>query len=150
MPIQKFAAILALAGAGGFAFCLPIGAAQAAQLTVAVENVQPGQGRVMVGLFDEAGFPKTVRYGAQASAPSRGGQGTVQVTFPQVPPGRYAISAYQDRDGSGMPTTNVMGLPTEAYGFSNGATGSFGPPAFASAAVELPVPQGSTITVRIK
>jgi uncharacterized protein (DUF2141 family) len=39
--------------------------------------------------------------------------------------------------GTGKIATNLFGIPTALYGFSNDATGTMGPPAFDSAAVDL-------------
>ena len=45
--------------------------------------------------------------------------------------------------------TNLVGMPTEGYGFSNDAAGSFGPPAFEAAAVEVTEGKAAaTVSVR--
>lgn len=54
-----------------------------------------------------------------------------------LPPGRYAVAAYHDADGDGGLDRSPLGVPVEAYGFSNNARGRFGPPSFDDAAVEL-------------
>jgi uncharacterized protein (DUF2141 family) len=61
----------------------------------------------------------------------------LEVLFPGLPPGKYAVSAYADANGNGRLDRNFLGMPSEQYGFSNNARGRFGPPAFAEAAVEL-------------
>lgn len=48
-----------------------------------------------------------------------------------------AITAYQDRNDNGQLDKNLLGIPTEVYGFSNEAKRGFGPPTFAQAAVSL-------------
>lgn len=53
-------------------------------------------------------------------------------------PGRYAVAAFHDMDGNGDLTLWPIGLPREAYGFSNDARGRFGPPPFAQASFDLP------------
>ena len=60
------------------------------------------------------------------------------VVIAGLPPGRYAVAAFHDTDGNGDLTLWPIGLPREAYGFSNNARGRFGPPTFASAAFDLP------------
>ncbi len=65
--------------------------------------------------------------------------GTVtSVTLSGLAPGRYAVAAFHDMDGNGDLTLWPIGLPREAYGFSNDARGRFGPPPFAQAAFDLP------------
>ena len=64
-------------------------------------------------------------------------EGTAQLVFVGLPPGRYAIKSFADENGNGRLDTNLVGLPTERYGFSNDAKGRMGPPAFDAAAVTL-------------
>ena len=52
----------------------------------------------------------------------------VQVVFTNLPYGWYGISLYHDENGSGKMEKNAMGIPKEAYGFSNNAKGFFGKP----------------------
>lgn len=49
------------------------------------------------------------------------------LTFNNVPYGVYAIKIYHDENGDNELNTNFLGMPTEEYGFSNNARGSFGP-----------------------
>jgi uncharacterized protein (DUF2141 family) len=112
-------------------------AAQAADLTVIVNNVQQDVGQVMLGLFSSAeGFPKTFSQGTLAPAKERNATGQVRLVFKGLAPGQYAATAF-------------MGLPTEPYGFSNNARGNFGPPAFKDAAVKVGE-QDLTIEISVK
>ena len=47
--------------------------------------------------------------------------------FEQLPYGEYAIKVYHDEDNDEELDKNFLGIPTEDYGFSNNARGSFGP-----------------------
>jgi uncharacterized protein (DUF2141 family) len=47
-----------------------------------------------------------------------------------VKKGTYAIRYYHDENIDGKMETNMLGKPTEGYGFSNNVTGKFGPPPF--------------------
>ncbi len=44
-----------------------------------------------------------------------------------LPFGEYAIKVYHDENSNGKLDKNFMGIPKEDYGFSNNATGMFGP-----------------------
>lgn len=44
--------------------------------------------------------------------------------------GKYAIRFIHDENSNGKLDTNWMGIPTEGYGFSNDAYGTFGPKDF--------------------
>ena len=124
--------------------------AQAADLTVVVSNITSNAGNVMVGLFDSAAaFPKTVTQGVLAAAAGRDATGRVTLVLRDLTPGTYAVSAYHDLNGNGQLDSNLMGLPTEPYGFSNNARGSFGPPSFQAAGITLPA-QGLTLELPVQ
>lgn len=128
--------------------CAP--SAQAADLTVVLNNIQSGAGNVMLGLFDSAAsFPKTIAKGVQAAAAAHDAAGRVTLVLRDLAPGRYALSGYHDLNGNGQLDRNLMGLPTEPYGFSNNALGSFGPPSFQAASITLPA-QGLTLDLPIQ
>lgn len=52
------------------------------------------------------------------------------VSIPDLSPGKYAVRYYHDENMNGKMETNLVGKPTEGYGFSNNVTGKFGPPPF--------------------
>ncbi|WP_020401966.1 DUF2141 domain-containing protein [Gracilimonas tropica] len=49
------------------------------------------------------------------------------------PFGEYAIAVYHDKNENGELDTNFLGIPKEAYGFSNNARGRFGPASWEAA-----------------
>lgn len=59
------------------------------------------------------------------------------VLLGDLAPGRYALFAMHDANGNGDLDRNLIGIPTEDYGFSNGAKGVVGPPSFAAAAITV-------------
>jgi uncharacterized protein (DUF2141 family) len=44
--------------------------------------------------------------------------------------GKYAVRYFHDENINGNLDTNLVGKPTEGYGFSNNVTGTFDPPPF--------------------
>ena len=109
-------------------------AAHAADLHVLIDGVATGDGTVEVALFDgDQDFPDRHVRGISVPAAVR----AVTVVFAGVPPGRYALSAYQDRNGNGKLDRSFTGRPKEPYGFSRDARGVFGPPTFAEAAFDV-------------
>jgi uncharacterized protein (DUF2141 family) len=52
----------------------------------------------------------------------------VVVTIDSLKYAIYAIKVYQDKNKNKILDTNILGIPTENYGFSNNASGLFGPP----------------------
>jgi uncharacterized protein (DUF2141 family) len=122
-------------------------ASRAADLTIIVNNVQQEDGQIMLGLFHGAeNFPKTNSHGTSAPAKERNSAGQVLLTLKGLAPGQYAASSYHDRDGNSKLSTNMMGMPTEPYGFSNNARGLFGPPSFKDAAILV---GGEDLTIEI-
>jgi len=62
------------------------------------------------------------------------GQDAVRIEVANVAFGTYALRGFYDANDNGKLDTNLLGIPAEAYGFSNGARRWFGPPKFADAA----------------
>ena len=52
------------------------------------------------------------------------------ITIKNLKPGKYAVRYYHDENLNGKMDTNLVGKPTEGYGFSNNVIGKFGPPPF--------------------
>ena len=101
----------------------------AATVEVEVANVTPGAGDVKVALCDsELEIERCQRTTTTASSAA-----AVDVSFPDVAPGRYAVAAYQDIDGTGSLRRGKLGIPLEPFGFSNGA-GLSSKPKFEAAA----------------
>jgi uncharacterized protein (DUF2141 family) len=51
-------------------------------------------------------------------------------TIKNLAAGKYAVRFYHDENLNQVMETNVVGKPTEGYGFSNNVTGTFGMPPF--------------------
>jgi len=107
--------------------------ASAATIEVKVSSVVGGRGKVNVAVCDKERFLKDCLY--SGSAPAQAGD-TV-VTIQNVPKGTWAVLAYQDENQNDKLDRNLIGIPSENYGFSRDARGRFGPPDFSDAAVEV-------------
>lgn len=104
---------------------------QSPVLTLRVEHIEQAQGRLMIAVFSDSeswsgGEPAFTASAAVESA-------EVELELGAVPAGDYAIKLYHDVDGDGELDTNLVGIPTEPFAFSNSAMGSFGPPAWEAA-----------------
>ena len=108
------------------------------------------EGQAMVAFYiDGRGWPDGEE-GLFASAVVPISGGTAFTTFEDVPAGRFAVSVYHDEDSDGKLDTNLVGIPSEDYGFSADASGVFGPPSFEEASLELEAGASMQITVRVK
>ena len=111
--------------------------ASAADLVVRIEGLRSADGDIRVAVHRRAAgvdFPDSA--GAVKAAMRPAGE-TGDLVFAGLPPGDYAIAAFHDEDRDGDLNTNLLGMPTEGYGFSNDARGMFGPPGFDAAAFTI-------------
>lgn len=111
------------------------GTADAAQLTVTVLGAGPS-GPVRGMIFPDAiSFDKRQPPLWSFSGPAIDGK--LSITVNDLPAGAYALIVYQDVSGHGSLDMSAIGRPLEPYGFSNDASGLFGPPGFNQAALTL-------------
>jgi uncharacterized protein (DUF2141 family) len=112
------------------------GTADSADLKVTINNLRGPGGVVYVALYDSADtFPQQGKGIAGQYFPAT--DTTASAAFLNLKPGHYALTVYHDENGNGHLDTNLLGVPVERYGFSRDASGSFGPPSFDSAMVDL-------------
>jgi uncharacterized protein (DUF2141 family) len=105
-------------------------------LTVEVSFTKAMKGKVMLGIYREKDqFPKQdTRYKWLVITP----HGTSAVgVFTDLPKGKYAVAAYLDENKNLYLDKNMVGYPTEPFGFSNNARVKFSAPTFEEAAIEL-------------
>ena len=119
--------------------------AQAFELTIEVSNAKPGMGTVNAAVYtDAADWMKDGR--TVAASMVQAADKTVLV-FRGLAAGKYGVALYQDENKNGKLDTNIVGIPTERYGFSRDAKGRMGPPSFDDAAVDLQA--DATIAVQL-
>lgn len=109
-------------------------------LVVAIQGFSNSEGYAMVAVFDSE---KAYKEGSPKAAMAK-----VEITdqkalviFDDLKYGMYAIAIFHDQDANGKMDKNFLGIPKESYGHSNNVRGSFGPPSFEKAKVELASPE---------
>jgi uncharacterized protein (DUF2141 family) len=120
--------------------------ARAAELVVVLHGLDSGAGEVEIqvyGVSQRATFPYSERGVVEdlrvpASALVTPGQ-PASVSMGELAPGTYALAVIHDANSNGDIDLNIFGIPTEAWGFSNDAKGTLGPPSFDAAAVTVGV-----------
>jgi len=101
-------------------------------LTVVITDLQNDDGEVLLSLSDS-------RENYEGDSKSYLGfkvkieNGKAECTINDLPYGEYAIKLYHDENLDGELNSNFLGIPTEDYGFSNNASGTFGPADYADA-----------------
>ena len=98
------------------AAALPSGAG-AATLEIRVEGLPKAEGQLLLALADSA-----AGWDGQAEPRARRRQavtGTTEIVrIDDLAPGAYAISVFHDANANGRMDKNIVGMPTEGYGFS--------------------------------
>jgi uncharacterized protein (DUF2141 family) len=110
-------------------------------LTVHVDGLDSSDGTVRIELTTEETYD-TDGHVRAATLPIQKKQARWTVT--DLPHGTYAVRLYHDEDDDGELDTNLVGVPQEAFGFSNDARGRMGPPDFQRAAFVLDTDSLST------
>lgn len=144
MKRKTFTRLLLLAAVGArFAFASGAMAGPAVNVTVA--GIKAKQGFIMIALHDEEAWSGAPLARARVAVQSE----AVTITLAAPAPGRYGIKLFHDVNGDGTMATNIVGFPTEPFGFSNDAPLRFGPPAFTDAAFDVG-PNGAIQTITLK
>ena len=113
-------------------------------LKVVIKNFENTEGKARVTYFDSSeDFLKT----GKMQIVNITNKEEIIVTFENVPSATLAVSVVHDENANGELDTGVFGIPTEDYGFSNDAKGSFGPPSFEDC--QFPMDQNKTIEINI-
>ena len=104
------------------------------RLEVTIVGIKEFRGSLRVGLFKNPdNFPGKAVAGKVVAV--RGD--STAVVFEELVPGRYALSVIHDENDNGELDTNLVGIPKEGFGFGNNAMGTFGPPSFRKASIEV-------------
>ena len=125
------------------------GPPSATRLYVNVQGVRSSEGLIAVTLYADDSKRFLVKHGSlyvgrvAATAP------TTRVCIHLPAPGTYAIAVYHDINANQKFDRNMLGLPKEAYGFSNNASTFFGLPSFSSVRIALPR-NDMAISVKLK
>jgi uncharacterized protein (DUF2141 family) len=110
--------------------------------------VSPKGGILRLGLYDEAGYPKDDSKPI-ASADVAAQPGMTTITLNNIPPGAYAIQAYQDTNSNDKMDTSWFGIPQEPFGFSRDARPRLSKPGFAAVRFDV-VPGMNTQTLHLQ
>ena len=93
------------------------------KLEIEITGIENNNGKIMLELYDSA--EKVINQNMSDIKDLK-----CTISFENLKPGKYAVRYFQDENLNGKLDTNFVGIPTEGYGFSNNATGKFGPPSF--------------------
>lgn len=104
------------------------------KLLITVSNIKSAEGNIMIAVYD-AGQEFLGQEMVTGKVERVTQTGEMTIVIDDLPFGEYAISIYHDENANENLDTNFFKLPTEPYGFSNDARGTFGPPSFEDAKI---------------
>ncbi|QYX63658.1 DUF2141 domain-containing protein [Shewanella putrefaciens] len=115
-------------------------------LTVDIDNIQVQTGALMVALYANA-EDYAAGHNPSASMIKPVTKTEHRLVFSDLADGQYAVKVFHDENGNHSLDTNMLGVPSEGYGFSNNA-GSFGPASFKGASFSLQADAQITVHIR--
>ncbi len=119
--------------------------AWSADLELKVENVKSTVGDLRVALYASAAdYRKIAVRQVQVAA----GSNPISIRIPGLAAGDYAIALFHDRNGNEKLDSNMMGIPTEPYGFSGAARSLMAPATWEQAKFSLAA-DGAVVTVKL-
>lgn len=100
-----------------------------ASLTVVITDIEVQEGMIEIGLYNDADkFPVVGEQYKMIRLKPNGKE--LRHTFTDLKDGKYAISIYHDENADNKCNRNMIGVPTEAYAFSNNFRPKFSIPTF--------------------
>lgn len=130
VPCVALCAVLAFANLPNIAFAQ----SSCPGIHVKILNIRNSTGTVACALFESSvGFPTEYLHSATNIMVIKVRDTQARCDFEDIPPGMYALAIVHDENMNGKLDTNLLGVPTEGYGFSNDAKALLGAPSFSAA-----------------
>ncbi len=108
-------------------------------LQINVEGIGQQTGEVLIALYASA---EAYKGGERDNGLNLvANQSEVSGTIEALAPGTYVIKLFHDVDGNGKLDKNLVGIPSEPFGFSNDAPAQFGPAKWEDAKFEVSAPR---------
>jgi uncharacterized protein (DUF2141 family) len=116
--------------------------------TLRISNIQEIKGDIYVALYNRReGFLQPEKALKVWVVPVQR-KGSIDIPLPALTPGDYAVSCYHDLNSNATLDTNLLGIPTEPYGFSNNARPKFRAPRWQEAKIAWQA--GDNMEVRLE
>ena len=115
-------------------------------ISVTITDIKNHTGKLYVGLYNkEAGFREVDKTYKKLIVDIS--SNNVTYIFTDVPSDTYAVSVFHDENNNGIHDKNILGIPTEDYGFSNNNRHLFGPASFEESSIKINKDTKITITL---
>jgi uncharacterized protein (DUF2141 family) len=87
-------------------------------LTVEIDGLKNRNGQVCLSVFSSSrGFPNQDKAAVQSRCMTIQ-ETPLRVTFRNLQPGNYAVAVLHDANADNKANRNILGIPTEGFGFS--------------------------------
>jgi len=108
-----------------------------AQLSINITGYDVQEGQIMVALYaNEEDFNEEAKPIRDAKIRVNGPE--TLILFDDLSTGEYAFKIFHDENGNGELDTDMLGIPSEAYIFSNDASDPFSAPEWQESKLILP------------
>jgi uncharacterized protein (DUF2141 family) len=104
------------------------------KLTIQVQGIKSKTGSINVAMYKSDSDFKQEKYAYKKRIPA---SSNGIVIFDKIEYGNYGIAVFHDENDNFKLDHSFVGMPSEGYGFSNNAKGSFGPPGFKDTSVQM-------------
>jgi len=103
-------------------------------LTLNFEITKHDKGQILFALYNssESHMDDTFK-----TAKAKVENGKAKISVKIIQPGFYSFSYFHDLNSNDELDTNLVGVPKEPYGFSNGEKGRLGPPDFEDCKIKI-------------
>jgi uncharacterized protein (DUF2141 family) len=94
-------------------------------LHINATNLSTNKGRLLVAIYNTEDAFLDQSKAVRIQAFSIENKDNFKINFENLPQGEYAVTLAHDLNGNGKLDVNMMGIPTEPYGFSNNVRPKF-------------------------
>ena len=88
-------------------------------LNINIENINPSKGQLMIAVYNSKQLYMKTEKAFSKQILKLNGKNLEFIQFKDLPMGEYSVAVIHDENNNGKLDTNIFGIPTEAYGFSN-------------------------------
>jgi len=119
---------------------------EAHDISVTITGIKNHTGKLYIGLYNKkSGFREVDQTYKKFIVDISSNK--VTYIFDNVPTDIYALSVFHDENNNGIHDKNILGIPTEDYGFSNNKKHLFGPASFEESSFQIENNKNITITL---
>ena len=130
-------------------FCLSLLDIPASTLTVQVSGLETAEGTVHAALYStKSAYDEEVTDPALGKVLSDLSGEACTLQWADLPYGTYALAVYHDINDNGKLDTNVFGIPTEPYAFSNNPDVKWRRPRYGEVSFQMESPD-ATLELRL-